>query len=155
MSGFASGIRINFAPCPVSARCARERFGLALNLAHFVNGREQTCLVDGGAPLLAQGAASAIRRRLDDWLVKHQLRPRIVGEFDDPALMKAFGREGRGVFASPTVLEAETQAQYGVVTLARTDELLEAFYAISPERRISHPCVAAIADAARDRLLAG
>jgi LysR family transcriptional activator of nhaA len=105
-----------------------------------------------GAPLLVQGAASAIRRRLDDWLVKHQLQPRIVGEFDDPALMKAFGRSGRGVFLSPTVLEAETEAQYGVTVLGRTDELVEEFYAISPERRISHPCVAAIAAAARDQL---
>lgn len=116
-----------------------------------LKGRFPHCL--NGAPLLVQGAASAIRRRLDDWFVKHGLQPRIVGEFDDPALMKAFGREGRGVFASPTVLEAETQAQYGVVTLARTDELAESFYAISPERRIHHPCVAAIASAARDQLL--
>ena len=115
-----------------------------------LQGRFPQCL--NGAPLLVQGAASAIRRRLDAWLVKHQLQPRIVGEFDDPALMKAFGREGRGVFLSPTVLEAETIAQYGVRMVGRTDELVEEFYAISPERRISHPCVAAIATAARDQL---
>ena len=115
-----------------------------------LKGRFPECL--NGAPLLVQGATSALRRQLEDWLVKHRLQPRIVGEFDDPALMKAFARQGHGVFASPTVLEAETQAQYGVVALARTDELQESFYAISPERRISHPCVAAIAGAARDRL---
>lgn len=127
----------------MSFLCTRE-------LRAALKGRFPQCL--NGAPLLVQGAASAIRRRLDDWLVKHGLQPRVVGEFDDPALMKAFGREGRGVFASPTVLEAEVQAQYGVVALARTDELQESFYAISPERRISHPCVAAIAGAARDQL---
>ena len=115
-----------------------------------LKGRFPQCL--NGAPLLVQGSASAIRRRLDGWLTKHRLQPRIVGEFDDPALMKAFGREGRGVFLSPSVLEAETRAQYGVVVIGHTDELLEEFYAISPERRISHPCVAAIAGAARDQL---
>jgi LysR family transcriptional activator of nhaA len=120
-------------------------------LRETLQGGFPQCL--NGAPMLVLGPASAIRRRLDDWFVKHRLQPRIVGEFDDPALMKAFGRDGRGVFLSPTVLETETQAQYGVAVLARTDELHEEFFAISPERRISHPCVAAIAGAARDQLL--
>lgn len=106
-----------------------------------------------GAPMLKQGAASAMRQRLELWLVMHRLHPRAVGEFDDAALMKAFGREGRGVFMSPTVLEAETCEQYGVQVLGRTDELIEEFFAISVERRITHPCVVAITRAARDRLL--
>ena len=106
-----------------------------------------------GAPMLKQGAASAMRQRLEAWLAKHQLRPRAVGEFDDAALMKAFGREGRGVFMSPTVLEAETCEQYGVRVLGRTDELVEEFFAISVERRITHPCVVAITRAARSKLL--
>ena len=82
-------------------------------------------------------------------LTRHQLRPRIVGEFDDGALTSAFGREGRGVFMSPTVLEAETVSQYGVRVLGRSDELVDEFFAISVERRITHPCVAAITQAAR------
>jgi LysR family transcriptional activator of nhaA len=106
-----------------------------------------------GAPMLKQGASSAMRQRLEMWLAKHQLQPRAVGEFDDAALMKAFGREGRGVFMSPTVLEAETCEQYGVLVLGRTDELVEEFFAISLERRITHPCVVAITRAARGRLL--
>lgn len=105
-----------------------------------------------GAPMLVQGAASAMRQRLELWLTRHQLRPRAVGEFDDAALMKAFGREGRGVFMAPTVLEDETCAQYGVRVLGRTAELVEEFYAISVERRITHPCVAAITEAARGEL---
>jgi LysR family transcriptional activator of nhaA len=105
-----------------------------------------------GAPMLVQGAASAMRRRLELWLARHGLRPRAVGEFDDAALMKAFGREGRGVFMAPTVLEEETCAQYGVRVLGRTSELVEEFYAISVERRITHPCVAAITEAARGEL---
>jgi len=105
-----------------------------------------------GAPMLLQGAASAMRQRLDFWLSRLQLQPRIVGEFDDAALMKAFGAEGRGVFMSPTVLEAETCAQYGVKVLGRAADLVEEFHAISVERRISHPCVVAITQSARSAL---
>jgi LysR family transcriptional activator of nhaA len=106
-----------------------------------------------GAPLLAQGRASAMRQRLELWLAEHALHPRLIGEFDDAALMQAFGREGQGVYMSPTVLEAETCAQYGVQVLGRTTELVEEFFAISVERRITHPCVVAITEAARGRFL--
>ena len=105
-----------------------------------------------GAPMLLQGAASAMRQRLQVWLAQHQLRPRAIGEFDDAALMKAFGAEGRGVFMSPTVLEAETCAQHGVQVVGRSSDLVEEFYAISVERRITHPCVVAITESARDAL---
>ncbi len=80
---------------------------------------------------------------------------RVVGEFDDGALMTAFGREGRGVFMSPGILEKETVAQYGVEVIGRSDELVEEFFAVSVERRISHPCVAAITQNARGRLFSG
>lgn len=105
-----------------------------------------------GAPMLVQGPTASVRRQLDPWLVRHRLRPRIVGEFDDTALMNAFGREGRGVFMGPTVLEAQIAAQYRVGVLGRSEELVEEFFAISVERRISHPSVAAITHAARAKL---
>jgi LysR family transcriptional activator of nhaA len=108
-----------------------------------------------GAPMLIQGAASSVRQQLDGWLARQQIQPRIVGEFDDGALMTAFGREGRGVFMSPVVLEAETVAHYGVEVIGRSDELVEEFYAVSVERRITHPAVAAITQAARGRLFHG
>jgi LysR family transcriptional activator of nhaA len=105
-----------------------------------------------GAPMLIQGAASSVRQQLDGWLARHQIQPRVVGEFDDGALMTAFGREGRGVFMSPGVLEAETVAHYGVEVIGRSEELVEEFFAVSVERRITHPCVAAITKTARTRL---
>ncbi|BEU98111.1 transcriptional activator NhaR [Acidovorax sp. DW039] len=105
-----------------------------------------------GAPMLIQGPLSSVRQQLDHWLNKHHLQPRIVGEFDDSALMNAFGREGRGIFTSPTVLEEETQSQFGVEVIGRSIELVEEFFAISVERRISHPCVVAITEAARSDL---
>jgi len=105
-----------------------------------------------GAPMLIPGSNSALRQRFDFWLAARQLRPRVVGEFDDSALSTAFGRESRGIFMAPTVLERETCTQHGVQVLGRSDDLFEAFYAISVERRITHPCVEAITQAARGRL---
>ena len=105
-----------------------------------------------GAPMLIPGPASSIRAPFDAWLTRQRLRPRVVGEFDDLALMATFGREGRGVFVSPSVLEGETEGQHGVRAIGRSPELVESFYAISVERRISHPCVVAITTAARNQL---
>ena len=105
-----------------------------------------------GAPMVIPSLASSVRGQFDAWITRHRLQPRVVGEFDDGALMKAFGREGRGVFLSPSVVETQTAAQYGVDILGRSDELVESFYAISVERRITHPCVAAITAAARGEL---
>ena len=120
-------------------------------LRKLLKGDFPQCLND--APLLIQGASSSVRKQLDSWFTKHQIHPRIIGEFDDGALMKAFGREGRGIFMSASVLEAETLTQYGVEMIGRTDEMVEDFFAVSVERRITHPCVAAITQAARGRLL--
>ncbi|WP_110399142.1 transcriptional activator NhaR [Sphaerotilus hippei] len=121
-------------------------------LRDALQGEFPACLE--GAPMLVQGATSAMRQRLDIWLAEHRLRPRLVGEFDDAALLKAFGAEGRGIFMSPTVLEAETCEQYGVEILGQSRVLVEEFFAISVERRITHPCVAAITEAAREHFLA-
>ena len=125
-------------------------FFCAPALKSRLQGEFPQCLHD--APMLIQGAASSVRQQLDGWLARQQIQPRIVGEFDDGALMTAFGREGRGVFMSPSVLEAETVAHYGVEVIGRSDELVEEFFAVSVERRITHPAVAAITQAARGRL---
>jgi LysR family transcriptional activator of nhaA len=102
--------------------------------------------------MLIPGAQSTVRSQFESWLTLHALHPRVVGEFDDGALMKAFGREGRGVFISPSVVEQQTCAQYDVEVIGRSSDLVEQFYAISAERRISHPGVAAITQAARTAL---
>jgi len=121
-------------------------------LKRSLKGTFPQCLDD--APMLLPGNASAMRQRFDLWLASRKIRPRIIGEFDDAALMKAFGGEGRGVFMTPAVLESETAAQYGVRVVGRSDELVEEFHAISTERRITHPCVAAITSSARDQFFA-
>jgi LysR family transcriptional activator of nhaA len=125
-------------------------FFCAPSLLGQLRGAFPQCL--NGAPMLIQGATSSVRPQFEAWLTRHQLSPRVVGEFDDSALLKAFGREGRGVFLSPSVIEAETAAQYAVEVIGHSDEMVEDFYAISVERRITHPAVVAITDLARGRL---
>jgi len=120
------------------------------NEAKRYRGNFPACLED--APMLMPTGTSALRRALDQWLDREGLRPRIVAEFEDRALMKSFGEAGCGIFTSPTAVEQDVVAKYGVVAFARTDELRERFYAISAERRIKHPAVVAIAEAARKDL---
>ena len=122
-------------------------FFCAPELARRLQGPFPACL--NGAPMLIPGATSTVRSQFESWLTLHGLHPRVVGEFADGALMKAFGREGRGVFISPSVVEHETCVQYGVQVVGRSADLVEQFYAISAERRITHPGVAAITHAAR------
>lgn len=104
------------------------------------------------ARMLLPSQHSALRRRLDDWFESRQISPRIAGEFDDSALLKAFGEAGLGVFAAPTVIEKEICRMYRMAVVGQTDELQERFYAISPERRLKHPSVVMITDTARARL---
>ena len=103
----------------------------------------------GALPALLPGEDSAIRRKFVDWLDRKRLRPRIAGEFDDTALMTAFGRAGVGAFAVPTAIEAETLAGGELVLLGRAEDVRIEYFAISVERRLTHPCVLAISEAAR------
>jgi len=105
-----------------------------------------------GAPLLMPGKMTVVQSRLLKWFDRLHIHPRIMGEFDDSALMKAFGRAGTGVFIAPTPIATEVEKQYGVVAIGKTDEVRDHFYAISVERKISHPAVAAITETAREWL---
>jgi len=105
-----------------------------------------------GEPLLLPSEMTIVQSRLLKWLDKLRIHPRIVGEFDDSALMKAFGQAGTGVFIAPTAIAAEVEKQYGVVVIGQTDDVREQFYAISVERKISHPAVVAITETAREWL---
>ncbi len=105
-----------------------------------------------GADFLLPGESTLVRNRLLQWLDKQHIHPRIVGEFDDSALMKAFGQAGSGIFISPTPIAEEVASQYGVVIIGKTEQVREEFYAISVERKISHPAVTAITEMAREWL---
>lgn len=105
-----------------------------------------------GAPFLLPTAGAVLRRTLDDWFARRSIQPRIVGEFDDTALIKVFGESGAGVFAAPAAIEREVRRQHRVARIGVLDGAREEFYAISTERRLVHPAVVAISDGARRRL---
>jgi LysR family transcriptional activator of nhaA len=105
-----------------------------------------------GAPFLLPLHGTTMRRALDTFLQQQDVRPAVTGEYADSALMRVFGQNGFGLFAVPTVLEREVQAQHGVELVGRLPTLTQQFYAVSAERRMEHPAVTAIARAARSRL---
>lgn len=102
-----------------------------------------------GAPLLLPGQNAAVRGEIDRWLGEARLSPRVVGEFDDSALMKVFAQAGEGYFPAPAIISDEICARYGVIEVGRLDEIREALWLISTERRIQHPGVRAVLEAAR------
>lgn len=104
------------------------------------------------APLLLPGNGAVLRGQIDLWLNDARLSPRITGEFDDGALMKAFGQAGAGYFPAPALLAGEICAQYGVTMVGEVETVREMFWLISAERRISHPAIRTVVDAARDSL---
>jgi LysR family transcriptional activator of nhaA len=101
------------------------------------------------APMLVPLEMTTLREGLERWFESLNLRPIIVAEFEDSALMKEFGQNGYGIFAVPSIIEKEVQRKYHVRVVGRTDAVRERFYAISYERVIKHPAVTAITKAAR------
>lgn len=102
-----------------------------------------------GAPLLLPGPNAAVRGELERWLGETRLSPQVVGEFDDSALMKAFAQAGEGYFPAPAILSGEITARYGVREVGRLEEVRQAFWLISTERRIRNSAVRAVLEAAR------
>ena len=102
-----------------------------------------------GAPLLLPGRDSVLHGALPRWLERKGIHMRIVGEFDDGALIKSFGEAGAGVFTAPSAIVADVVAHYQVVPLGETDEIRERFFLISAERRLTHPAAKAVSENAR------
>lgn len=107
------------------------------------------------APFLMPGESTAIRPTLEQWFESQQVRPRIVGEFDDGALLKAFGQGGAGLFVAPTAIADYVCRQYSVRTMGRINSVMEELYAITTERRIRHPATIAVCQAATLEVFAG
>jgi LysR family transcriptional activator of nhaA len=122
-----------FAPSALASR-VRRRFPVSLN----------------DTPMLLPTSNAALRRAVDEWLETERLRPRVLGEFEDTALMKVFGQAAPAVFPAPSVIERDICRFYGVRVVGRTSEIRERYYAISAERRLKHPGVIAITTTARE-----
>ncbi len=129
--------------CPVS-------FFASENIKEQLVGEFPACLEN--APLLLPSSGTQLRSGIDQWLNKYRIRPRIISEFDDSALMKAFGQEGAGIFIAPAVIKDEVERQYQVSSIGQIDEVKEKFYAISVERKVSHPIVSQVMEIARESL---
>ncbi|CAB3885207.1 Transcriptional activator protein NhaR [Achromobacter mucicolens] len=102
------------------------------------------------APFLLPGEDAAIRPRLLRWFDEQDIRPRIVGEFDDSALMNSFGQTGTGLFVAPTATAAYLCKQYRVCAIGHAPAVKEQFYAITTDQRLEHPAVVALSRAARE-----
>jgi LysR family transcriptional activator of nhaA len=102
-----------------------------------------------GAPFLLPSEDSALRLSLEEWFDKQKVRPRVVGTFQDSALLDAFGQAGAGLFAMPAAIEAEVRKRYRVRTVGRLDAVRQRFYAITVERKLRNPAVIAISERAR------
>jgi LysR family transcriptional activator of nhaA len=102
-----------------------------------------------GAPMLLPVTTGALRRRLDDWFESVDVAPRVVAEFDDSALLKAFGEADAGLFPAPAAISDEIENMYSAQQVGRAQGVTETYYAISPERKIKHPAVLRITEAAR------
>lgn len=105
-------------------------------------------------PMLLPPRGTALRRALEQWFIAEKIMPLIKGEFQDSALVEAFGKSGAGVFAMPTAIESEVVGQFGVNVIGRVPSLRARFYAISVDRKLKHPGVVAICEAARATLFA-
>ena len=107
--------------------------------------RFPACLAE--MPLLLPTGHAAVRPRIDQWLQQQGIRPRIAGEFEDSALLAAFGRSGMGAFPASRWSRDDLLADGSLVLLGESAELVEPFYLISAERRIQHPLVQRLVDA--------
>ena len=101
------------------------------------------------AELLMPTTSNPIRRGLEDWFEKLDISPKFVAEFEDSALMKAFGEEGTGIFPSPEVIKDEVELMYKCRMLGKANGVKEFYYAISPERKLKHPVVLDVIESAR------
>ncbi|MFT5115195.1 MAG: LysR family transcriptional activator of nhaA [Parasphingorhabdus sp.] len=144
-------------PASVSMRGFSHKLGICAvsffaqtDLAATLKGGFPKCL--DGAPILLPGTRTQLRSVLDRWFEHNRIHPRMVAEFDDSALMKAFGKQGAGVFIAPSAIETEVAQQYNAKSIGRLEDINEEFYAISVERRVVHPVVSVIMEAARSTL---
>lgn len=105
------------------------------------------------APMVLPMPATSLRHSLDAWFDTHGIKPSIVAEVDDSALVKTFAQKGWGAVAAPAAIEAEVRRQYGLTRVGVAEGVTERYFVISPERRLKHPAVLALTQAARTDFL--
>jgi len=102
-----------------------------------------------GAPALLPAEGTSFRRSLEKWFHREGLQPRVIADFDDGALMKVVAAEGQGFVALPSAVAAEARSRYGLQVFGSVPECQDSVYAITAERRLSHPAVNVVTESAR------
>jgi LysR family transcriptional regulator, transcriptional activator of nhaA len=92
-------------------------------------------------PVLLPSTHTALRTRIDQWFERQGIKPRVVGEFEDSALLKTFGAAGMGVFPAALMVETDLARRYNVKRIGTSDDVEEHYYAISAHKKILHPLV--------------
>ena len=124
---------VTFFSMPILARTLKGRFPRNLH----------------GAPALLPTQNCRLRRELEKWFRTVGIEPRVVAEFEDASLAKIVGTEGCGFVVVPTAVASEAIERYGFVSLGRTRAVETQFFAITVERRITHPAILAITNRER------
>lgn len=147
------------APAPTAARVFHHVLG-ECGVTFFAAGRIASALKNDfprsldGAAMLMPLAGSTLRRSLEQWFDREGLHPKVVGEFEDAALLEVFGADGVGIFPAPSVVADEVVRQFRVKVVGQTDAVRERFYVLSRQRRLENPAVVAICERARLELFA-
>ncbi len=131
--------------------CGVGLFGNAQLCRQFERGLPESL---SSAPFLLPAENTAMRRSIDEWFLDVNISPQVVGEFDDTALLKVFAEAGIGFVPGPLAIRPEIERQFGLSLLLEIPNAIERFYAITVERRIRHPAVMAISEAAKESLFA-
>lgn len=104
------------------------------------------------APMILPTVQYGIRKQFDLWAKEREIYPQVSGQFDDSALLMSFGERGMGIFFMPSIIAAEVCKSFRVKIVGQTNDITNSFYAISAERKVRHPAVVAICEAARESL---
>jgi LysR family transcriptional regulator, transcriptional activator of nhaA len=130
---------MTFCAVPTLAQKLRRNFPQSLN----------------GAPALLPTTNMGMRAALETWFDTHDIHPRLVGEFEDTALMEVCSVGGRGFTVVHSVIDRAALKHYGLRVIARVPDCRSEFYAITAERRVKHPAAVAITEHAYTTLFAG
>ena len=97
-----------------------------------------------GAPSLLPTENTELRGALQAWFTRTGIQPRVVAEVEDSALLKDLAESGHGFIGVPELVADVVQKRHGLHKVGSTDECRETVWAISLERRLTHPAVQAV-----------
>ena len=104
-------------------------------------------------PVLLPTDHAAMRARIDHWLERERIRPRIAGEFEDSALLSTFAATGMGVMPAPVSLGEHLAQTHGLVQVGTAPDVQEQFHLIYSARKVMHPLLTRLLEAGQGGML--